>query len=804
MRSCLSPTIWKKEAKSPKRTKQGNFFRFWICSIIFCAVLTLAGLPNSAWLGAQNLDAQKIATSFDFSESTKSELYPIALVKNLDRIQKSRVSAVQVLAKDCLKIRQTIQATVFYMEQGDAKNSQIEIEKLRDATIRWTELRSHCSWEDVNVDLRGIDKAKGVDEESLFVPSGVLLEEIQLALERRVILWQLALQAQCVSTIPLSTLFVKKIDDLQRLRQRTEEVENFFLGKQNEYRNTETVGPLWCKYLETETFLTELEACQNDLTRPNRRVSYTATPHGESEIPVSMLVSFSDRANLILSRINDPELTPKQIEYLSEPAVVAWRQELKSWSTDTVQTAMLLRDMEKYENSAGMTDMEVFQRTAKRISVTPTPALRQLGQMTLDLYGGSNVKIYVSKILVNHLLPPSAPEVAAFREVIQGQQVYGKRQTSTDIEMNFLPHDERLLLSLDVKGSVSTSSRSFAFATTLFNRGQAQYSARKMIELTEEGFMLSPSKVQVTNNRLELRNFQTEFDRVPILSGLVRGVVRNQYEAREGGAREETKHKIARQVRNRVDKEADERFSVFNERYRAFMLESLARFDLFLEKKNALTEEHWLLTSWTVKSRNSLSGHTPAPETPAGSFADVKIHESAVNTFLSRLEFAGHQMTVGEFKERIAEKFQRPEWAEPEENDNVEIGFAAVNPVSVRFTEGGIDIAISIDSLKVQRQTHRNFKVFVRYQPALTPEGRLVLQRDGVVSIDAAKVPLVLRAVFSKIFAANRAIPLSPALLETDDRFHNLTTGHCRIEKGWFAIALISEENLPTLVGSAE
>jgi hypothetical protein len=137
----------------------------------------------------------------------------------------------------------------------------------------------------------------------------------------------------------------------------------------------------------------------------------------------------------------------------------------------------------------------------------------------------------------------------------------------------------------------------------------------------------------------------------------------------------------------------------------------------------------------------------------------------------------------------LAEKFKQPSLAAPEENDHVEVMFAPYNPMVVRFVDGRVELTISIAALRLLGKTHRNFQVIVRYKPAFDSEGRLVLERDGYMSLIGSREQFILRTAFGKIFS--RPLPLVPKLLESDQQFDYLTTGHCRIERGWIALALV-------------
>lgn len=731
--------------------------------------------PFSVTLRPSETNALSLST--DFSAATESELFPGGLVDMIEPIARNELAEVRILARWADDMLTILKATIWFWEHGQYEQCWSCLGRLEQETIELARYRQ--SW------MPELREGDGKNP-----PSPVALEELQLALERRAILWRQALRAETGPSRPVSAHFAKGATEIRRLAQLTLGVESYFLDENSLSSSGEQIGGLWCDYLDTKSFIAELEACQKSVVQPNRRVSNTP-----STIPIPMLVSFCDRANVILRRLDERKLTKEQTAYLGTPVVVAWKEELKQWSADTVSSRVLIREMERYEEHAGMSDMEALFRTITRLSFAPTEAYRHLGMMTHEIYGGSNIKLYVSKVLVNHLLPPSAPETAMFREIIQGQQVVGRRQADLAIEMNFVPDPERILLSLDVKGSISTQSQARAFATTLLNGGRAECVAQKKIELTEQGFQLFPTQVRVEKNRLQLRYFQTEFDGIPLVSGLFRGVVQNQYESRLGGAREETRRKIVRQMKTRIDKEADGRFGEFNEKFQDFMTMSMSEFDLFLEKKNASTEDHWLRTSWALRSQDSLCGNTPAPETLPGAFADLKIHESALNSMLGKLGIDGKDATVGELKHMIADRFQRPEWAKAEENDDIRIAFSAYNPLVVRFQDNVVVLTISIAALRLKGKTHRDFQVVVKYRPVVNEQGDVLLQREKLIQfIDVSMgSQFALRAAFGKIFPLQRPYSLAPKFLENDPRFKNLATGQCRIEKGWFALALVAD-----------
>jgi hypothetical protein len=755
---------------------------------------------------ASDLTAQPpIATS----SASKSKIYPVAVVRQLSQIAASEHETVKPLVEWAKNAKPLIDDLISSWENGDFETCEKHLDAVGKSIFELDSLRNSLSGsilssktETAAITLNATPPEliaqtekttpKSSDEilSRQYIPDEVAIEELQYGLERRYIVWKLAFAVETSEKFPISANLNKSKEDLDKLIQLTLAAEKFLLNNKSTTSKGEKVGELWVDYFETKNLVQYVEAYKKLISeKPENNANY-------NKISAASLESFCSLVNIILYRFTDNRLTDKQIEYLKSSAVRDWHSGLMNWGADTVSPKLLLADIERYEDRVGMSDMQNLFRSATRMAFSRSDASRRLGLIVHEIYGGSNVKLYLSKVLVNHLVNVPNKEIKSFREYIQNQRVVGKRASDFDVKVNFIPDSERLLLSVDVEGVIETTSRANAFATTLYSSGEAKCTAQKQIELTEDGFQLSPAKVKIESNRLQLRGIRTEFDNVPLVSNLVRAIVFSQYESRRNDAKKEAGAKIRNQVRQRIDQETETGFIGFNEKFGNLMEKSNNDFDLFIEKMGSITEEHWLLTSWAIRSSDILGGNTPAPATLRGSFADMKVHESALNAVISKLDIAGKTDTVGNFRAMIAERFKYPDIAEASENDDAIIGFDKYNPVVLRFVDGVIELTISIDRLQLDRQTYRDFQVFIRYEPVRNERGELVLQRRGVISLEKARISsqIVLRAVFGKIFPEEKTFSLTPKFLKEDKRFEGLTTGFCRIGKGWFAVALVNSD----------
>ncbi|MDR2345584.1 MAG: hypothetical protein LBE18_05910 [Planctomycetaceae bacterium] len=756
-------------------------------------------------LSQQNLTKQNLTQNqqhkVPLTSASKSKIYPVAVIRQLTQIAASKEETIKQLSDWSKKIIPLIDELILNWENKNFTDIDKNLDSIRLAIFELDSLRKSLpnldsstkivtdnnSKDSSKISRTNLKYADNILSEN-YIPETITLETLQYGLERRYIFWKYALNVENSESFPVSANLDKTDKDLDKLLQLTLTANKFLLKNKYTTPTGEKIGELWCNYFETTELIANLESYKKSI-----QADYSNSEI-KRKILENYLESFCSTINVILYRFTDIRLTKKQLLYLKSPSIHNWRLELERWWSDTILPVSLLSKIEQYEDNVGMSDMQDLFRSATRMAFAKSDDARKFGLIVHKIYGGSNVKLYVSKVLVNHLVPSPENEVKSFREYIQNQEVVGKRESDFDVKVNFIPDSERLLFSLDVEGSIATISRTNAFATTIFNKGEAKCTAQKQVELTEEGFQFLPTEVKISSNKLQLQRIRTEFDGLPLISNLVRSIVFNQYELRYNDAKNEAGTKIRRQVKQRIDRETRAGFAGFNDKFNNLIDVSNNDFGISIEKKDSITEEHWLLTSWAIRSSGILSGNTPAPATLRGSFADMKIHESAINAIISKLDIAGKTDTVGNFRKMLAEQFRYNDIAEPGENDDVLIGFDKYNPVVVRFVDGVIELAISIDSLRMDRQTYRDFQVFIRYEPIRNENGELMLKRRGVISLEKTKIgsQIVLRAVFGKIFPEEKTFSLTPKFLKENKKFEGLTTGLCRIGKGWFAIALVN------------
>lgn len=504
-----------------------------------------------------------------------------------------------------------------------------------------------------------------------------------------------------------------------------------------------------------------------------------------------------DRLNSVAYKLEKTPMTQEQRQVFKRPTLASWSETARSYSCDQANGTALLYQFERYENSGGGQAARDLQQLALRMSSSRSEEARAFGRAVDAIYDNPNVKAYVSEALINRLLPIKDPEFGVVQERILNNPVAGKRRVDTTVSIELTPNPNRLLMNLVVNGKIATSTSSEAFSVKLHNESYATYIGKKALEWRDSGVAYAPAVV-AANSVNNLKAVETDVDFVPLVGGVAREVVRAQYESKQGEIRAQVRSRVTQEARNRIDSEANERFDQLNATLRDGFFTRLNNLGLSLRMQRSKTTDDWLLASLRLGSEYSLGGQTSEPATLDGAFADVKLHESALNSYLARLDLAGRESDPQDTIEFLAEKLDRPKLREVQLDDNdLSYTFAKSDPLIVRFFEDQIQLRLRFVKMALGANEWDDLEIVVNYRPSIGPDGRPTFTRDGVVEIYGPtniRSLLPLRAIFSKVFPAQKTFDLKPEIFDKDDRFAGLALGLCRVSRGWFALSVVRND----------
>ncbi|MGD9126785.1 MAG: hypothetical protein PVH19_05340 [Planctomycetia bacterium] len=500
-----------------------------------------------------------------------------------------------------------------------------------------------------------------------------------------------------------------------------------------------------------------------------------------------------------IARASDVWLNEQQQAFLQTPKLRELGAALRAEAAGPISRRRLLELLELYEATNRPSVGKQLADETMWLALAENPQRETLRQELTNHYRNANFRVEVAEVLMDRLIPPRTPELAPVRDTVLGNPVRGESLTETEVGIQLLPSDNRLLLAIDVTGEVDASTSSRSGPATFRNRSVSWYHAQKPLEITTDGLKIMPTNVLEVRNSTRLRSLRTSLDDVPIISSLVRDVARSQHDAKKNEMRAEIRRKVMARARNKIETEANERLGKLAKRFDEKVLTPLDHLMLGPTLVQAKTTDDRLVMRVRLASIRQLGAHTTRPKAPSDALLSFQVHESAMNNAIERLQLNGRTFTVAEIRKKLADVLKRPELADtPSKHDDATITFAAEDPIRVRLQEGRLRINLSVAELRRKSKAWKDFEVIVFYKP--TSEGRVTyLERDGVVQLDTAepvsfRSQMTLRGVFCTVFSKNRTIPLVPPKLAEHPKMADLYLSQMTLDSGWLAVALSSRE----------
>ncbi len=412
-------------------------------------------------------------------------------------------------------------------------------------------------------------------------------------------------------------------------------------------------------------------------------------------------------------------------------------------------------------------------------------------------YRNANIRVSLTEELLNRLIPERKMEIAPVSDTVMGIPVQGQSMTSTDVALHLIPDPDRVRMALEVTGEVAAMTSSTSGPATFYNDSDSLYSARKPFEINQKGIKLMPAEVNV-RHQTRLRDVATDFDGIPLLGMIARGIARQQHEMARPQVNQEARSKVANKARQRIDTEAQDRLTELVNNLNRKLFGPLVNLSLEPTMIEAQTTKQRMTMRLRVAGEDQMGSFTPRPQAPENSMASFQIGESMLNNALQRLQLDGKTFTLPQLAQRISERFQRPNtWQTSPENEDLTVTFAKKDAVILHCQEGRVMLTLNIAAINKGSRQWNNFQVRVFYKPQVN--GRSAeLARDGVIQLIAQRMSngsqIALRGMFSKAFPQNETVKLMPDRFLTDPKLQDLAVTQFVIDDGWAGLAVGPEQ----------
>ncbi|MEM6779743.1 MAG: hypothetical protein AAF670_18970, partial [Planctomycetota bacterium] len=232
-----------------------------------------------------------------------------------------------------------------------------------------------------------------------------------------------------------------------------------------------------------------------------------------------------------------------------------------------------------------------------------------------------------------------------------------------------------------------------------------------------------------------------------------------------------------------------------------FVFGPLGRLNLNPRVIDQRTTETRLIARYRVAGDWQLAAHTPRPRAYSDSWMSMQLHQSALNNLLERLLPHGQPKTIGELHDDTRSLFAMQPSSLPEDVPaDAAVCFAPTRPITLEFDEGQVWLTLRVVSLsRPGSSALRRFIVRASYRPTVDGlDARLV--RQGHLRISGPSMSMrqriPVRAIFNKILAEDRELPLTLPQLTQHPAISDLVVTQLELRDGWIAISIGPESSV--------
>jgi hypothetical protein len=345
-----------------------------------------------------------------------------------------------------------------------------------------------------------------------------------------------------------------------------------------------------------------------------------------------------------------------------------------------------------------------------------------------------NFLMQASEFTVGAGIARDVNEPTSISENILGTDVYGSGQTTGAVTVALSPNAERAAFDVLFKGRTRSNTTGHNSGATIWSQGQTEFDAWKRTYIDRGGLSATPASA-VAHTHSDVQGVDS--GRHGLFANKAAQIAWSRVYQRKPASEQESGRLAGIRVRQRMDRDGARRYSDANARldreFRRPMMDKGA-FPLVLDFSTTADDLYLLAVQATP-------GQLGAPNAPPaivdGSDFSTRVHESAVENYAQSI-WGGESLDNEEFKEKVIRFSSEEEYNRrypPEENEGSwEMTFAPVNPISVRFSDGGYTLTMRIIRFKGNQTFTQPMNVTVRYK--LEPFGTGIKStREGDIEI---------------------------------------------------------------------
>lgn len=457
---------------------------------------------------------------------------------------------------------------------------------------------------------------------------------------------------------------------------------------------------------------------------------------------------------------------------------------------------LLLACLERYEASVSAADATTVRMALAAIAESKASTAVALARTVSDHYHAANVRIAVHREFVSRMLPESTVTTNAVQDFVLSRPVKGRSTVEQSLAMRFVPHPTEIRMELVVNGEVASRTVTASGPVAIHSTGQATFAVSKPIVVSPSGLSFGSARGTAASNA-RLASVETSFDKVPIMSSIVRTIAKNQAEESRQEANREVSNKVLGRACRQVDQEAEPKLSGMAEQIREKVWRPLVTLGLDPTPVALETTDDVASVRLRLAAATQLAAHTPRPRAPADALVSFQVHETVANNAVGQFGFAGKRLDLPELSRLICERLGIDPQVPDDLPDGVVITFASEEPLRLECRDGLVHVRVALEAFECGRRTWYDVIAKVAYRPVVRG-AQVTLEREGPVQISGpgheGRMEIGLRTIFGKIFAQSRPVPLVPVKVIENPALADLRAVQAVATDGWLAIALAEHQ----------
>ncbi len=392
--------------------------------------------------------------------------------------------------------------------------------------------------------------------------------------------------------------------------------------------------------------------------------------------------------------------------------------------------------------------------------------------------GPANLRFSVGESFLNRIVAQERVEPGPVRDNILGAQITGRQTTISRLRVDLLPSNEQARISLLLNGDVKTLTTGVTPQAMIDTAGQQQFSAMKDVYFDGEKFSTRHATVYIRANNQTI-GATTAFSGT-MFGGLADRIAYRVAERQKSAGEAVARDRLAEKLFPTFDGEVDEKLAQANRQ-----LEPIRRWldhvKLLPSTQSVWTTDSQLNYEGFVGDDKAASTLAPVDQVEGDIGLRVSIHESLVNTFISRTGLKGLKTTDKKLRELEKTFLSAAGQIVPGDDDTnagdsnglaapgategivTDIEFDEVDPLTVRYDRDQVLVTIKAQFKPGGQTLVPPMSVTIPYQSQITGNKiRLVAGRPRVVAQDRKDPngpPTILETAVQKIIEAD-LIPL--------------------------------------------